>query len=100
MSGTSYGACILHVAPESHVGGPLAFVRTGDLIALDVSKRELNLQVSSEEIARRRAEWNVPPRKYKSGYGALFLDNVGQANRGCDFDALISDKPTDDPKFV
>lgn len=100
MSGTSYGACILHVAPESHVGGPLAFVRTGDLISLDVSKRELNLQVSSEEIARRRAEWSVPSRKYKSGYGALFLDYVGQASSGCDFDTLISDKPTDDPKFV
>jgi dihydroxy-acid dehydratase len=71
MSGTSYGACILHVAPESYVGGPLAFVQTGDEIEVDVAARRIHLHVSDEELARRRAAWTQPPARYPRGYGAL-----------------------------
>jgi dihydroxy-acid dehydratase len=88
MSGTSYGACILHVAPESFVGGPLAFVRTGDEIEIDVNKRRIHLHVSDEELARRKAAWRPPPPKYPRGYGALHAQHIGQADEGCDFDFL------------
>jgi dihydroxy-acid dehydratase len=88
MSGTSYGACILHVAPESFVGGPLAFVQTGDEIEIDVDKRSIHLHVSDDELARRRAAWKPPAPKYPRGYGALFSDHIGQADQGCDFDFL------------
>jgi dihydroxy-acid dehydratase len=88
MSGTSYGACVLHVAPESHIGGPLAFVRDGDLIELDVPARKLNLLVSDDELARRRAAWVPPVPKFERGYGALYLKHIGQADSGCDFDFL------------
>ncbi|HMJ44858.1 MAG TPA: L-arabinonate dehydratase [Pseudolabrys sp.] len=88
MSGTSYGACILHVAPESFVGGPLAFVQTGDEIEIDVDARRIHLHVSDEELARRRAAWKVPAPKYPRGYGALFSEHIGQADAGCDFDFL------------
>ena len=88
MSGTSYGACVLHVAPESHVGGPLALVRTGDLIELDVPGRRLELKVTDEELEKRRADWQQPPAKYARGYGALYLQHITQANEGCDFDFL------------
>jgi dihydroxy-acid dehydratase len=88
MSGTSYGACVLHVAPESHIGGPLAFVRDGDMIELDVPKRKLNVLISEEEMARRRAAWVPPVPKFDRGYGALYLKHIGQANNGCDFDFL------------
>ena len=88
MSGTSYGACILHVAPESFVGGPLAFVQTGDEIEVDVDKRRIHLHVSDEELARRRAAWKQPPPRYPRGYGAMYSQHIGQADEGCDFDFL------------
>jgi dihydroxy-acid dehydratase len=88
MSGTSYGACILHVAPESFVGGPLALVQTGDEIEVDVGKRSIHLHVGEEELARRRAAWRPPPPRYPRGYGALFSEHIGQADEGCDFDFL------------
>jgi dihydroxy-acid dehydratase len=88
MSGTSYGTVVLHVTPESAVGGPLAAVRTGDEIRLDVEERRLELCVSDEEMARRLASFTLPPPAYDRGYGKLFLDHVTQANLGCDFDFL------------
>ncbi len=88
MSGTSYGACILHVAPESFVGGPLAFVQTGDEIEVDVAARRIHLHVSDEELARRRAAWRQPAPRYPRGYGALYSEHIGQADEGCDFDFL------------
>ena len=88
MSGTSYGACILHVAPESYVGGPLALVRTGDLIAVDVPARRISLDVPDDELARRRAAWTPPPPRYGRGYGWMFSRHIRQANEGCDFDFL------------
>jgi dihydroxy-acid dehydratase len=88
MSGTSYGACILHVAPESFVGGPLAFVETGDEIAVDVPARRIHLHVSDGELARRRAAWKAPAPRYPRGYGALYSEHIGQADQGCDFDFL------------
>src|SRR5204863_5123338 len=84
MSGTSFGACVLHVAPESFIGGPLAFVKNGDEIELDIPARRLQLLVSDEELARRRAAWKQPPPRYARGYGAIFSQNVTQANEGCD----------------
>lgn len=98
MSGTSYGACILHVAPESAVGGPLALVRDGDLITLDVAARSLTLEVSDEELAQRRAEWKAPAPHYERGYGVLYLNEVTQADEGCDFRFLHHNgKPTPEP---
>ncbi len=91
MSGTSYGACVLHVTPESHVGGPLALVRDGDLVTLDVDARRIDMQVSDEELARRRAEWKKPVPKFGRGYGVMFLKHVQQADTGCDFDFLAPD---------
>ncbi|MBL8696751.1 MAG: dihydroxy-acid dehydratase [Alphaproteobacteria bacterium] len=88
MSGTSYGACVLHVAPEAAIGGPLAFVRTGDIIAIDVPKRTLTLKVSDEELARRRAAWKPKEVIYPRGYGQMFAKHVTQADQGCDFDFL------------
>jgi L-arabonate dehydrase len=88
MSGTSFGTVVLHVAPESAVGGPLALVQTGDWIELDTAGRRVSLLVPEEELARRRAEFAVPPPHYTRGYGRLFLEHVTQANRGCDFDFL------------
>jgi dihydroxy-acid dehydratase len=88
MSGTSYGACVLHVAPESHVGGPLALVRDGDLITLDVPRRALHLEVSDAELDRRRAEWTPPAPRFERGYGALYSEHITQADEGCDFGFL------------
>lgn len=88
MSGTSYGACILHVAPESHIGGPLALVRTGDIISLDVAARTINIDISAEELAARRAAWQPPAPHYHRGYGWIYSQHVQQANEGCDFDFL------------
>ncbi len=93
MSGTSYGTVVLHVAPESAVGGPLALVRDGDEISLDVPRRTLTLKVSADELARRRASWTPRPRQFTRGYGRLFLDHVLQANEGCDFDFLRGSTP-------
>jgi dihydroxy-acid dehydratase len=99
MSGTSYGACVLHVAPESHIGGPLAFVRDGDLIELDVPARKLTLKVDETELARRRAEWTPPKPHYTRGFGTLYLKHVTQANEGCDFDFLEAGEETPDPEI-
>ena len=88
MSGTSYGACILHASPEAYVGGPLALVRTGDLIRVDVAERRIDMLVSDEEIAARRAAWTPPPPRYERGYGWMFLKHIRQADEGCDFDYL------------
>jgi len=99
MSGTSYGACVLHVAPESFVGGPLALVETGDVIELDVVGRRLTLNVSDQELDKRRASWQQPPAKYGRGYGALYLEHISQANEGCDFDFLEAGPPTAEPEI-
>ena len=88
MSGTSYGACILHVSPEAYVGGPLALVRTGDRISLDVAARTINLDVPAEELARRRAAWSPPAPRFGRGYGWMFTRHIRQAHEGCDFDFL------------
>jgi dihydroxy-acid dehydratase len=88
MSGTSYGTCVLHIAPESHVGGPLALVRTGDPISLDVGARTLTLDVDDAELARRRAEWRRPEPRFERGYGSLYQEHITQADQGCDFDFL------------
>jgi dihydroxy-acid dehydratase len=97
MSGTSYGACVLHVAPESFVGGPLALVRTGDLITLDVPARKLTLNISDQELASRKAGWELPPDRYERGYGALYQQHVTQADKGCDFDFLARPGTNPDP---
>ena len=98
MSGTSYGACILHVSPEAAIGGPLAFVQTGDMIEVDVEARQLNLQVGEDELARRKAGWRpkpLPPR----GYGRLFATHIQQAHLGCDFDFLLGTEPLPEPEI-
>ena len=99
MSGTSYGTCILHVAPEAYVGGPLAFVQNGDMIELDVEKKILNLKISETEMAKRKAAWKRPPLKYERSYGAIFSRHVKQANEGCDFDFLEGTAPTAEPEI-
>jgi dihydroxy-acid dehydratase len=99
MSGTSYGACVLHVAPESFVGGPLALVRDGDLIELDVPGRKLTLKVSEAELERRRRAWTPPAPRYGRGYGRMFANHITQANDGCDFDFLAAGPATPDPEI-
>ena len=91
MSGTSYGACVLHVAPESAVGGPLALVRDGDMIELDVEGRRLHLDIPEKELEERKAHWTPPEPRFSRGYGKLFTEQVTQANEGCDFRFLESD---------
>jgi dihydroxy-acid dehydratase len=91
MSGTSYGACILHVSPESYLGGPLALVRTGDIIAIDIAARSINLKVSKKELAMRRAVLPKPEPRYERGYGWMFSQHIKQAHEGCDFDFLETD---------
>jgi dihydroxy-acid dehydratase len=88
MSGTAYGTVVLHVAPEAAVGGPLALVRSGDMITLDVPARQLSLLVDDEELARRRAEWQPPAPITQRGYVKLYVDHVLQANEGADLDFL------------
>jgi dihydroxy-acid dehydratase len=88
MSGTSYGACVLHVAPESHIGGPLALLKTGDIVKLDIPNRSLDMLVSDAELARRRAQWKAPEPKAGRGYGYMFGQHIEQADTGCDFDFL------------
>lgn len=97
MSGTSYGTCVLHVAPESHVGGPLALVKTGDEILLDVEARKLELLVSADELDSRRAAWVPPQLKASRGYLSMFAAHVTQADQGCDFDFLVGRSPGDEP---
>ncbi len=99
MSGTAYGACVLHVSPESFVGGPLAFVQDGDLIELDVQARKLELHVSDDELDQRRAKWIPDPSRYKRGFGALYAAHVTQADRGCDFDLLEAGAATMEPEI-
>jgi dihydroxy-acid dehydratase len=99
MSGTSYGACILHVAPESFVGGPLALVKTGDEIEIDVERRSIHLAVGEEELNSRRAAWKPPLPRYPRGYGAMFSDHIGQADEGCDFDFLLGQAKIPEPEI-
>jgi dihydroxy-acid dehydratase len=99
MSGTSYGSCVLHVAPESYVGGPLAFVEDGDPILLDVRARKLELQVPEERLAARRATWKAPPPRFVRGYGVMFANAASQADRGCDFNFLEGTAPTAEPEI-
>ncbi|MFO0991451.1 MAG: L-arabinonate dehydratase [Hyphomicrobiales bacterium] len=99
MSGTSYGACVLHVAPESFIGGPLALVEDGDLITLDVPGRRIDLDVDPEVLARRRAAWVPPEPHYVRGYGLLHSRSVSQANRGCDYDFLEGSARVPEPEI-
>jgi dihydroxy-acid dehydratase len=99
MSGTSYGACILHVAPEASVGGPLAAVRNGDRITVDVPKRSIHLDLSDSEIAARIKTYTPPPRQYPRGYYKLFAEHVRQANEGCDFDFLEGAEGIPEPEI-
>ena len=101
MSGTSYGACILHVAPESYVGGPLALVKTGDIIAVDVLARSIDLQVDETELQQRQSNWQPPQPRYERGYGWMFSRHILQADSGCDFDFLETShgRPVDEPSI-
>jgi dihydroxy-acid dehydratase len=95
MSGTSFGTVVLHIAPEAAVGGPLALVRDGDMIELDAGARRIQMLVADAELSRRAAEFRPRARHYRRGYGALYLDHVMQADKGCDFDVLrkLHDEP-------
>jgi dihydroxy-acid dehydratase len=99
MSGTSYGACILHVSPEAHIGGPLAAVRTGDLITVDVPNRSIHLHVSDDQIKDRLRTWSPPPRDYPRGYNKLFAQHIRQADEGCDFDFLEGSGGVPEPEI-
>ena len=91
MSGTSYGACVLHVAPESYIGGPLALVQTGDMVTVDVDKRLIQMELDDKELENRKAEWKPLPPRFERGYGYVFSQHVEQAPEGCDFDFLKTD---------
>jgi dihydroxy-acid dehydratase len=91
MSGTSYGACVLHIAPESFVGGPLALLRTGDIVSIDIEARSIRMEVSDAELAARRAAWQPPHKRFERGYGWMFSKHIEQADQGCDFDFLRTD---------
>ncbi len=91
MSGTSYGACVLHISPESYVGGPLALIKTGDMITVDVPKRSIRVEISDQELELRRSQWVAPQRRFERGYGWMFSQHIQQANEGCDFDFLRTD---------
>ncbi|CAH1657702.1 6-deoxy-6-sulfo-D-gluconate dehydratase [Hyphomicrobiales bacterium] len=99
MSGTSYGACVLHVSPESYLGGPLALVKDDDLITLDIPGRRLELHVDDAELARRKAAWVQPKPHYERGYGAMFAKHITSADKGCDFDFLHAGAPTAEPEI-
>ncbi len=99
MSGTSYGACVLHVAPESALGGPLALVKDGDIVSLDVAARKLDVEISPAEMAARKAAWKAPAPHYPRGFGSIYLKHVAQANEGCDFDFLRGTAPIADPEI-
>ena len=97
MSGTNYGTCVLHVAPESFIGGPLALLQEGDIVELDVDRRQLNMRVSDEELARRRGAWRPREGVYPRGYGKLYMQHIKQADEGCDFDFLEGTAPIPEP---
>jgi dihydroxy-acid dehydratase len=97
MSGTHYGSCVVHVAPEAAIGGPLALVKTGDMIALDIDARTLNVEISEDEFSRRRAAWKAPARVYERGFTRLYIDHATQAPQGCDFDFLMGNVATPEP---
>jgi dihydroxy-acid dehydratase len=101
MSGTSYGACILHVAPEAYIGGPLALIETGDMIEVDVPNRILNVDISDVEMAERREKWVAPPPRYERGWGQMYTQHIEQADKGCDFDFLRTDfgDPVPEPEI-
>jgi dihydroxy-acid dehydratase len=99
MSGTSYGACVLHVSPESFVGGPLALLKEGDVIELDVHARQLKMRVNEEDLAQRRAAWKPKQGIYPRGYGKLFMQHIQQADQGCDFDFLEGTAPIPEPEI-
>ncbi len=99
MSGTSYGTCVLHVAPESWIGGPLALIRTGDRITLDVANKRIDVELSEAEWAARRAAWQAPAPKFARGYGKLMMQHIQQADKGCDFDFLTGTAPTAEPEI-
>ena len=99
MSGTSYGACVLHISPESYVGGPLALIQTGDMISVDVPNRTIRVEITDEQMQRRRDAWTPPERRFERGYGWMFSQHIEQANEGCDFDFLKTafGKPVGEP---
>ncbi len=99
MSGTSYGACVLHVSPESAIGGPLALVRDGDVIEVDIEARKLYLDVTDEELEKRRAAWQPPEKKFARGYGKLYHEEITQAHEGCDFRFLHHGPDTPEPEI-
>ena len=99
MSGTSYGACVLHVSPESFVGGPLALLKEGDIVELDVPERRLNMRVNDDELGRRRAAWTPKEGIYPRGYGKLYMQHITQADQGCDFDFLEGTAPIPEPEI-
>ena len=99
MSGTSYGACVLHVSPESFVGGPLALLKDGDIVELDVPERQLNMRVNDDELGRRRAAWKPKEGIYHRGYGRLYMQHIKQADQGCDFDFLEGTAPIPEPEI-
>jgi len=99
MSGTNYGTCVLHVAPESFIGGPLALLREGDTVELDVAQKQLNMRVSEEELSRRRQAWRPKADVYPRGYGRLFIEHIKQADEGCDFDFLEGTAPIPEPEI-
>lgn len=97
MSGTHYGTCVLHVSPESAIGGPLALLRTGDMVRLDIGARSLDMLVSDEELAERRRQWSPPPQPYTRGFTRIYQNEVTQAHLGCDFASLSGNDPTPEP---
>ena len=97
MSGTHYGSCVVHVSPEAAVGGPLALVQTGDMIAFDLEARTLNVEISDQELQRRRASWQAPARIYQRGFTRLYIEHATQAHLGCDFDFLMGTAATPEP---
>ena len=99
MSGTSYGTCVLHISPESWVGGPLALIKTGDTIELNIEKRQINVLVSESELEIRKKSWRPQIRKFPRGYGQLFSQHVQQAHEGCDFDFLSGNAEIDEPEI-
>jgi dihydroxy-acid dehydratase len=99
MSGTNYGACVLHVSPESFVGGPLALLKEGDIVELDIEHQQLNMRVSDQELSRRREGWRPREGIYPRGYGKLYMQHIKQADEGCDFDFLEGTAPIPEPEI-